>query len=79
MKEVLTIVQSWCDHPECVEERAGSESVDPQETTTVEVWFYAHAKGRKTNPVPVDLCVNHLAELRDLYAALRKFDQKEVS
>lgn len=76
MKKVITIVQAWCDYPGCAEksEAVGEES---QDTATVEFCFYVKGRGRKTQPITVELCEEHREEMRALYTAMQKFDQKD--
>lgn len=77
MKEVITIVKTWCDHPACVATRQPGD--EAQETQSCEVWFYVSGKGRKTNPIKVELCAQHIQEMRATFTAMQKFDQKEAS
>lgn len=76
MKKVITIVQSWCDYPGCAEksEAVGEES---QETATVEFWVYVTGKGRKTNPITVEMCDEHREEMKALFQSMQKYDQKD--
>lgn len=77
MKEVITITKTWCDHPACVATRQPGD--DSQETQSAEVWFYVSGKGRKTNSIKVELCAQHVQEMRSLFNSLQKFDQKGAS
>lgn len=75
-KELFVV--SYCDYPGCKEEFIKEHGVGiAQETSTATFWFYANGKGRKTSPITIDLCEHHTAELRGLFTAMQKFDQKE--
>jgi hypothetical protein len=78
MKQIQTIVTTWCDYPNCAEVASTEKGLKSQETTTVEFSFYAHARGRKTAPITVELCDMHRDEMKDIYTAMKKFDQKEA-
>lgn len=69
-------IVSFCDYPGCREEAVSTGYEGGQETSTATFWFYANGKGRKTNPITIDLCEDHTAELRGLFTAMQKFDQK---
>lgn len=72
MKKVITITETWCDHPDCVEQRDDND----QKTQTVEMWLWTPGRGRKPNSITVDLCEFHLSEMKSLLSALAKYDQK---
>ena len=74
MKKIVTIVQSWCDYPGCADE---STSTGGQETSTTQFWVYVMAKGRKTQPITVELCDKHRDELKHVFQSMQKFDQKD--
>jgi hypothetical protein len=73
MREV--VVRTWCDYPGC---RDNQNVAVEQETYTVEFWVYTTAKGRKTQPITVELCEEHRDDLRALYQHLKQYDQKAV-
>lgn len=75
MKKVVTVVQSWCDYPDCASDES-ERSPDGQDTSTVEFWVYVNGKGRKTLPITIELCETHRDELRAVYQWMQKFDQK---
>lgn len=75
MKKIVTVVQSWCDYPDC----AAEVDPAPQETETVEFWFYVPGRGRKPNPVRVEMCAEHVEEMKNFMALLRRADQKEAT
>lgn len=70
MKRIVTVVETTCDHPACTEE--GS-----QPTSSVQFWVYVTAKGRRTNPITIELCDAHRDEVKGLFQFMQKFDQKE--
>lgn len=72
-KEVMVV--SWCDYPDCADAHRES-SPQGQDTTNVQVWLYVPGKGRKPRPIQIEVCEDHLAEMKALYAALTRFDQK---
>ena len=74
MKEIQII--TFCDYPNCSDE-AREEEPQGQETTGVDFWFNARGRGRRTQAILIELCADHLAELRGLYNALARYDQKE--
>jgi hypothetical protein len=71
--------RAWCDYPGCRDDHV--HLINGQETQPVEVWVYTPGKGRKPNPIKVEMCEEHLAEMKALYAHLSKFNQRgeEVS
>ena len=74
MKKVITIIETWCDAPGCAE---SVKEEGGQETTTAEFWFYVPGKGRKPNPIRVELCDDHREEMRSLFLSMQKYDQKD--
>ena len=74
MKEIQVI--TFCDYPDCAE-GAREETPQGQDTTGVDFWFNARGRGRRTQAILVELCADHLVEMRDLYNALARFNQKE--
>jgi hypothetical protein len=76
MKKVVTTVETWCDYPGCAD-RAMESGEAMQETTTIEFWYYVPGKGRKPNPIRVEVCESHKTQLRDLFLVMQKYDQKE--
>ena len=75
MKEVKVV--AWCDYPGCADGAVGSQP-SGQETRDIEVWVYTPGKGRKPNQIRVEVCVDHEAELKGLYQALAKADQRKA-
>ena len=75
-KEVVITTVSWCDYPGC-RDIAEEETPEGQETQAVSFWFYVHGKGRKTNPIQVDLCEEHSEEQRALLVHMSKYHQRE--
>lgn len=75
-KELFVV--SYCDYPGCKEAFIKEHGVGiAQDTSAVSFWFYVHGKGRKTNPVIVDMCDSHAESQRELFVSLQKFNQKE--
>jgi hypothetical protein len=74
MKEIKVV--HWCDYPECSE--AAKEFPMGQVTRDIEFWVYTPGKGRKPNPIRVEVCESHEAELKNLYYAMQKADQKRA-
>ena len=74
MKEIKVV--HWCDYPGCAE--SASESPMGQVTRDIEFWVYTPGKGRKSSPIRVEVCDNHEAELKNLYHAMQKADQKRA-
>lgn len=77
MKMLVTTVSSWCDHPECVAERLESDPPS-QETFEIDFWVYTVGRGRKTSPIRVEVCEEHLEQMKSLYQEMKKFDQKST-
>lgn len=76
MQEVVVI--KYCDYPECAGEfKNFNPDALGQTTTTVDFWFNAIGKGRKTQPIKVELCDTHKDMLRDAFVAMQRYDQKE--
>lgn len=77
MQEVTVV--TYCDWPDCAEtfKREAGPSTSGQETTTVDMWFNAIGKGRKTQPIKVELCDIHKNLMRDVFIAMQKYDQNK--
>jgi hypothetical protein len=75
MKQVMTVVTSWCDYPGCADEAAKAGETT-QETISVQFLFYTSGRGRKTNPINVEMCKDHADAMRLLYQSMQKYDQK---
>jgi hypothetical protein len=75
MKQVITTIVAWCDYPGCAE-MAEAAGASQQDTESVEFWVYVSGKGRKTNPIKVEMCEEHRTELKTLFSSMQKFDQK---
>lgn len=72
MKHVRVL--TFCDYPEC-----GSFEDHPegQDTITIQFWVYQNARGRKTEPIQVEVCEKHRDELRNIYATMQRYDQNK--
>ena len=68
-------VFTWCDHPHCQEFASYDKYPDGQETRPIMIWIYTPGKGQKPKPIKVEVCVEHEADLKNLYNSMRKFDQ----
>lgn len=75
MKEVITMIRSWCDYPGCAQ-AARTEGRDTQDTASVEFWVYISGKGRKTSPITVELCEEHREHLKSVFQTMQKYDQR---
>lgn len=75
MQEVRII--TWCDYPGCAEAHKEDGAVDGQDTHTVEYWVYSSGKGRKTNPIKVELCDLHREYLKTIFTEMQKHDQNK--
>jgi hypothetical protein len=65
-----------CDHPQCGTSFDIPEG-ESQEVTPVEFWVYSSGRGRKTQPIKIELCSECMEELKDLYTAMQRFDQNK--
>lgn len=79
MQEVRVV--TFCDYPECAADYKNfnpeSEVALGQATTTVEYWVYASGRGRKTQPIKIELCDAHKEMLREVYTHAQRYDQNK--
>jgi hypothetical protein len=75
MQEVFVITR--CDYPGCAD-ASRKANPDGQTTTKIEFLVNTVSRGRKTKLIIVEVCEEHLAELRRLFTAMAKHDQSEV-
>lgn len=74
MKEIYVV--AFCDYPEC-SDTARKETPEGQETFPIDFWVNVIGRGRKTVPIKVELCAEHLAELRGLFTRMQKHDSSQ--
>jgi hypothetical protein len=78
MKEISVV--SWCDYPGCIDTaRTAKNASIGQDVTPVEFWVYVPGKGRKPNTIRVEMCEDHLTEMKALFHALSKFNQRDAA
>jgi CTP:molybdopterin cytidylyltransferase MocA len=68
-KDVFII--AWCDEPGCRDEHHDEMG---QTVQTIEIWVNVKG-GRKTHPIKVDMCAEHIAQYRGWFTKLAKYDQ----
>jgi hypothetical protein len=77
MKEISVV--SWCDYPGCAEAaRTPKTAAIGQDVTPVEFWVYVPGKGRKPNTIRVEMCEDHIADMKLLFHTLGKFNQRDA-
>jgi hypothetical protein len=74
MQEVFIVTR--CDYPGCADANRKT-SPDGQTTAKTEFLVNTVTRGRKTKPIIIELCEEHLAELRGIYTKMSKYDQKD--
>lgn len=77
MQEVR--IATYCDYPGCADQfkKDADYPQAGQTTETVDFWFNVVGKGRKTQPIKVELCDIHKEGLRDVFLTMQKYDQNK--
>lgn len=75
MKLITTIIQSWCDYPDCAK-LAEMDGKTDQETFAIDFWVNIVGRGRRTAPVSVEVCAQHRDALREVFRYMKQFDTK---
>ena len=71
------LVTSRCDYPDCSEVDRETPEGRTGTVRSVEFLVYVQSRGRKSKPIIIDLCEQHIEELKGLYLYLSKVDQSK--
>lgn len=77
MSKEITII-TRCDHPQC-RDKDKAEFPQGQKTQDVEVFIYTPGRGRKPEQIKVEMCDEHIREMKDLFSALYPLDQNRAA
>ena len=78
MSKQVTVFTA-CDYPGCSTTTEGDQIEIGQihSVAPVEFLVYSRGRGRRVNPIIIDLCEEHSGELKELYRVLSKSDQSK--
>ena len=71
-------ITTECDWEDCGVSDADLLEGESGEIRPVDFLVYVRGRGRKSQPITIDLCPLHVVQMKNIYQALSKFDQNKA-